>query len=32
VVQWLLDHGADPNRVGFNTVRPIHHAAMHGST
>lgn len=31
VVQWLLDHGADPDRVGFNTVRPIHHAAMHGS-
>jgi ankyrin repeat protein len=31
VVQWLLAHGADPNRLGFNTVRPIHHAAMHNS-
>lgn len=31
VVAWLLEHGADPNRVGFNTVRPIHHAAMHGA-
>ncbi len=31
VVQWLLDHGADPDRVGFNTLRPLHHAAMHNA-